>query len=98
MAQRVEYVNSEQSLPTARLRRENGADELCNAAFYGVGDGSRGCGGSMRPEYNADWYRHYSTYCRDYDGNHLLEIASGAGDYDYEWTEVLMKNVGHRMA
>jgi len=52
----------------------------------------------MRPEYNADWYRHYSTYCRDYDGNHLLEIASGAGDYDYEWTEVLMKNVGHRMA
>ena len=52
----------------------------------------------MRPEYYADLYRRYSTYCRDYDGNHLFKIASGASDYDYNWTEVLMKNVGHRMA
>ena len=57
-----------------------------------------GCGGSMRPEYYADLYRRYSTYCRDYDGNYLFKIASGASDYDYNWTEVLMKNVGHRYA
>ena len=37
------------------------------------------------------------TYCRNYDGNRLFKIASGASDYDYNWTEVLMKNVGHRM-
>ena len=52
---------------------------------------SWGCGGSMRPEYYADLYRRYSTYCRNYDGNHLFKIASGASDYDYNWTEVLMK-------
>ena len=51
----------------------------------------------MRPEYYADLYRRYSTYCRNYDGNRLFKIASGASDYDYNWTEVLMKNVGHRM-
>ena len=42
-------------------------------------------------------YRRYATYCRNYDGNHLYKIASGASDYDYNWTEVLMKNIGHQM-
>ena len=49
-----------------------------------------GCGGSMRPEYYADLYRRYSTYCRNYDGNSLFKIASGASDYDYNWTKVLI--------
>jgi alpha-N-arabinofuranosidase len=65
--------------------------------FLGVGNESWGCGGSMRPEYYADLYRRYSTYCRNYDGNNLFKIASGASDYDYNWTRVLMKNVGSRM-
>ena len=65
--------------------------------FIGVGNESWGCGGSMRPEYYADLYRRYSTYCRNYDGNRLFKIASGASDYDYNWTETLMKNVGGRM-
>ena len=51
----------------------------------------------MSPEYYADFYRSYSTYCRNYNGNKLFKIASGASDYDYNWTEVLMQNVGHRM-
>ena len=51
----------------------------------------------MRPEYYADMYRRYATYCRNYDGNRLFKIASGASDYDYNWTKVLMENVGNRM-
>ena len=51
----------------------------------------------MRPEYYADLYRRYSTYCRNYDGNRLFKIASGASDYDYNWTRVLMNRVGGRM-
>lgn len=51
----------------------------------------------MRPEYYADLYRRYSVYCREYDGTRLYKIASGASDYDYDWTKVLMNNVGHRM-
>ena len=98
MAKWVEYMTSEQGSPMAKLRKENGREKPWKVKFFGVGNESWGCGGSMRPEYYADLYRRYSTYCRDYDGNHLFKIASGASDYDYNWTEVLMKNVGHRMA
>jgi alpha-N-arabinofuranosidase len=81
----------------ANLRRKNGRDKAWKVKFLGVGNESWGCGGSMRPEYYADLYRRYSTYCRNYDGNQLYKIASGASDYDFNWTETLMKNVGGRM-
>ncbi|MDR0430078.1 MAG: alpha-N-arabinofuranosidase [Tannerellaceae bacterium] len=97
MAKWVEYVNSDGDSPMARLRRQNGRDKAWKVKFWGVGNESWGCGGSMRPEYYADLYRRYVTYCRNYDGNRLFKIASGASDYDYNWTEVLMKNVGRRM-
>ena len=51
----------------------------------------------MTADYYSDLYRRYSTYCREYDGNKLFKIASGASDIDYNWTETLMKNVGDRM-
>lgn len=95
-AQWVEYMTAEDG-PMAKLRKQNGREKPWNVKFVGVGNESWGCGGNMRPEYYADLYRRYSTYCRNYNGNHLFKIASGASDYDYNWTEVLMKNVGHRM-
>jgi alpha-N-arabinofuranosidase len=97
LAKWVEYMTSDGDSPMARLRRQNGRDKAWNVKFLGVGNESWGCGGSMRPEYYADLYRRYSTYCRNYDGNNLFKIASGASDYDYNWTRVLMKNVGSRM-
>lgn len=97
MAKWIEYMTSEGDSPMARLRRQNGRDKAWKVRFIGVGNESWGCGGNMRPEYYADLYRRYSTYCRNYDGNRLFKIASGASDYDYNWTEVLMKNVGERM-
>lgn len=97
MAKWVEYMTSEGDSPMANLRRENGRDKAWRVKYFGVGNESWGCGGSMRPEYYADLYRRYATYCRNYDGNKLFKIASGASDYDYNWTEVLMKNIGRRM-
>jgi len=97
MAKWVEYITSEGDSPMARLRRQNGRDKAWKVKFWGVGNESWGCGGSMRPEYYSDLYRRYATYCRNYDGNHLFKVASGASDYDYNWTEVLMKQVGNRM-
>lgn len=97
MAKWVEYMTSEDGSPMAKLRKENGREKPWKVKFLGVGNESWGCGGSMRPEYYADLYRRYSTYCRNYDGNRLFKIASGASDYDYRWTETLMKNVGNRM-
>lgn len=97
MAKWVEYMNSDGDSPMANLRRKNGRDKPWNVKFLGVGNESWGCGGDMRPEYYADLYRRYAVYCRNYGDNHLYKIASGASDYDYNWTEVLMKNIGHRM-
>jgi alpha-N-arabinofuranosidase len=97
LAKWVEYMTSEGDSPMARLRRQNGRDKAWNVKFLGVGNESWGCGGTMRPEYYGDLFRRYSTYCRNYDGNKLFKIASGASDYDYNWTRVLMKNVGSRM-
>ena len=97
LAKWVEYMTSEGDSPMARLRRQNGRDKAWKVKYLGVGNESWGCGGSMRPEYYADLYRRYSTYCRNYDGNRLYKIASGASDYDYNWTRVLMDQVGGRM-
>ena len=86
MAKWVEYMTSDGDTPMAKLRRENGRDKAWKVRFIGVGNESWGCGGNMRPEYYADLYRRYSTYCRNYDGNRLFKIACGAGEYDLKWT------------
>ena len=97
LAKWVEYMTSEEGTPMAKLRKENGRAKPWKVKFLGVGNESWGCGGNMRPEYYSDLFRRYSVYCRNYDGNKLYKIASGASDYDYEWTKVLMENVGQRM-
>ena len=97
LAKWVEYMTSDGDTPMAKLRRQNGREKSWNVKYLGVRNESWGCGGNMRPEFYSDLYRRYSTYCRNYDGHHLYKIASGASDYDYDWTKVLMDNVGHRM-
>ena len=97
MAKWVEYMASDGDSPMANMRRQNGRDKAWKVQYLGVGNESWGCGGDMRPEFYADLYRRYAVYCRNYDGNRLYKVASGASDYDYNWTEVLMKNVGRRM-
>jgi alpha-N-arabinofuranosidase len=96
LAKWVEYITAEDG-PMAALRKENGREKPWHLKYLGVGNESWGCGGSMRPEYYSDLFRRYSTYCRNFNGNILYKVASGASDYDYNWTKVLMENVGHRM-
>ena len=96
LAKWVEYMTSDGDTPMAKLRRQNGRDKAWKVKYLGVGNESWGCGGNMRPEYYSDLFRRYSVYCRNYDGNELYKIASGASDYDYNWTKVLMDRVGHR--
>ena len=97
LAKWVEYMTSDGDTPMANLRRKNGREKSWNVKYLGVGNESWGCGGNMRPEYYSDLFRRYSTYCRNYDNQKLYKIASGASDYDYDWTKVLMNNVGNRM-
>ena len=51
----------------------------------------------MSPEYYSDEFRKFNTYLRDQGGNRLYRIASGASDYDYNWTKVCMDKIGGRM-
>jgi alpha-N-arabinofuranosidase len=97
LAKWVEYMNSDGDSPMANLRRKNGREKPWNVKYLGVGNESWGCGGNMTPEYYADVYRRYQTYCRNYGENRLYKVASGASDYDYNWTETLMKKAGRYM-
>lgn len=97
LAKWVEYMTAESDTPMANLRRENGREKPWKVKYLGVGNESWGCGGDMRPEYYADLFRRYAVYCRDFGDNKLFKIASGSSGLDYNWTEVLMKNIGKKM-
>ena len=92
MAEWVEYLNSDGDSSVVRERWANGQKEPWGVRFFGVGNESWGCGGNMRPEFYADMYLKYQTYCRDYGDNKLFRIACGPSEDDLEWTETLMKN------
>lgn len=97
LAKWVEYMTAGEGSPMAKLRAENGRQEPWKVKYLGVGNESWGCGGDMQPEYYSHLYRRYAVYCRNFGDNRLFKVASGASDYDYNWTEVLMDNVGRRM-
>ncbi len=96
LAKWVEYITAEEG-PMASLRKKNGREKPWRLKYLGVGNESWGCGGNFTPEDYASEYRRYQTYCREFDGNKLFKIASGASDYDYNWTDVLMKKAKNQM-
>lgn len=96
LADWVEYITAEEG-PMAEMRKANGREKPWRLKYLGIGNESWGCGGNFTPEYYSDVYRRYQTYCRNFNGNHLYKIASGASDYDYNWTDVLMKNAKNYM-
>ena len=90
----VQYVNFAGESPMSKWRRQNGRDKPWNVKYWGVGNETWGCGGNMRPEYYADLYRKYATFMSGWSNdNRIFRIASGANSADYNWTEVLMKNI-----
>jgi alpha-N-arabinofuranosidase len=93
MSQWVEYLNFDGISPMAELRKKNGHPEAWNVKYWGVGNESWGCGGNMTPEYYADLYRRYATFCKNYGDKRLYKIAGGSNSTDYHWTETLMKNI-----
>ena len=93
----VEYMTSDANSPMANLRRANGRDQPWRVRYIAVGNESWGCGGNMRPEFYADNYCRYNTFLKNYGANRLYRVAGGASDFDYAWTEVLMKNAVRHM-
>lgn len=97
MQEWVDYLTFDGRSPEADERRANGRAEPWRVPFFGVGNESWGCGGSMRPEYYADVYRRYQTFVKNYGGNTIQKIACGPNEADYAWTEVLMREAATRM-
>ncbi|MBU3122444.1 alpha-N-arabinofuranosidase [Sinomicrobium sp. 2019215] len=94
----VQYTNHDGKSPMADLRKENGREEPWNVKYWGIGNEAWGCGGNMTPEYYSDVYRKYSTFLSGWSNeNGIFRIASGASGSDYNWTEVLMKNIKHNL-
>ncbi len=94
MSNWVEYINHPGGSTLSEWRKQNGHPSPYRVKFWGVGNETWGCGGNMTAEYYADEYKRYATYVRNYPGIPINRIASGSNGADYNWTEVLMKNVG----
>lgn len=92
LAKWVEYMTAENGT-MAELRKTNGREQPWKVKYLGIGNESWGCGGNMDVEYYSDLYKRYATYCRNYNGNRLYKIGSGANGNDYNWTRVMMDNV-----
>jgi alpha-L-arabinofuranosidase len=93
MSKWVEYLNSDNISPMTDERKKNGREKSWGVKYWAVGNENWGCGGNMTPEFYADQFRRYSTFCRDYGQHHLLRVAGGANTDDYNWTEVLMQKI-----
>lgn len=85
--------NLRYGITSYRAEKKNGRAEPWKLEYLGVGNENWGCGGNMHPEYYADVYKRYQTFCRNYSGNKLYKIACGPSSADYNWTEVMMKNL-----
>jgi alpha-N-arabinofuranosidase len=80
--------------PMTDLRQLNGRPNPWHVKYWGIGNEAWGCGGNMRPEYYANIYRQYVTFMTSWNNNdRIFRIASGASDADYNWTEVMMRDV-----
>ncbi|MDC6365882.1 MULTISPECIES: alpha-N-arabinofuranosidase [Flavobacteriaceae] len=100
LADWVQYANFSGISPMSNLRKKNGQEKPWGVKYWGIGNEAWGCGGHMRPEYYADEYRKYATFMSSsgLEGKGgIYRVASGASDADYNWTEVLMKNIPHWM-
>jgi alpha-N-arabinofuranosidase len=96
MAEWIEYLTSDSESPMTKLRRVNGRNEPWKVKYFAIGNENWGCGGNMTPEYYGDVMRRFSTYLKDFSGNRLYRVACGASDFDYNWTETLMKESKNR--
>ena len=79
----------------ADLRRQNGQDAPWNVKYWGIGNEMWGGGGNMRADYYSDLCRQYASFLRDYDPSHkIYKIASGACDFNYDWTQRVAELTG----
>jgi alpha-N-arabinofuranosidase len=92
MSEWVEYLTSDSDSPMTRLRKENGQEKPWKVKYWAIGNENWGCGGNMTAEFYTSIMRQYSTYLGSLGGNRLYRVACGPYDFNYSWTETLMKD------
>ena len=92
MSQWWEYLRAPQGSPLGDERARNGHPDPYSVRFWGVGNESWGCGGSMTAEEYANVYKRYAEFLR---GGRPFRIATGPNGDDYAWTETMMRDAGH---
>jgi alpha-L-arabinofuranosidase len=98
LADWVQYVNFDGVSPMSKMRTDNGRSKPWKVKLWGVGNEVWGCGGNMKPEHYANIYRQYATFMTDWtNSDSLFRVASGANVADYNWTEVMMRDIPHNM-
>jgi alpha-N-arabinofuranosidase len=86
------------SSPMTDLRQQNGRPNPWHVKYWGIGNEAWGCGGNMKAEYYANIYRQFTTFMTNWNNSdRLFRIASGASDADYNWTEVMMRDIPPNM-
>jgi alpha-N-arabinofuranosidase len=95
MSEWIEYMTFDGISPMADERKNNGEESPWRLKYFGVGNENWGCGGNMRPEYYADEYRRYQSYCKNYGDNKLFKIACGPNGPDYNWMDKVM-SISHK--
>lgn len=96
MTEWVEYLTSGAESPMSKLRKQNGREKPWRVKYFGIGNEAWGCGGNMTPDYYSNLLKQYGTYVSSACPG-LIKVASGASADDYNWTDVVMKNVGNRV-
>ncbi len=89
MADWLEYLTESKDTSLARERRANGRADPWKLAFFGVGNETWGCGGSMTPEFYLELYKRYATFLKTPEGFRPKVVASGGWDAHTDWTETL---------
>jgi alpha-N-arabinofuranosidase len=93
MGQWLEYMTSDSHSALAEERRRNGRDKPWKVKYFGIGNESWGCGGSMRPEYQADLHNRYETFLHA----PVVRVASGDGTGNDHLIDVLMEQSASHM-
>jgi alpha-L-arabinofuranosidase len=104
MREWIEYLTSKGQDSLANERRANGRDAPFPVPFIGIGNESWGCGGNMTPEYYANELRRFGTFVHkkgwgfhQNQDNIAARVASGANNFDTNWTDVVTKNAAQHM-
>ena len=87
MSHWLEYMTGEGRSALTDERRRNGRDKPWKVKYFGIGNESWGCGGNMRPEFQADLHNLYATFL----SNGPKRVASGDGQANDHLIEVLMQ-------